>query len=206
VRAVPEKSQRHQRAFHRGGTRHEPAFNPHRALREALVNAVAHRNYEDASRKIAVQIFSDRIVVASPGYPPSRLTLAKLRCGNYRPCSRNSVIAQAIDYALKRWEALTRFVEDGSLEIDNNICENSSRASAVGKRNWLFVGHPEAGERSAVIYTLLGSCRRPGVNPFEYLKDLFTRLPSVKITQIKEFTPAAWAKAKAREKVVALAA
>jgi len=69
---------------------------PQRALREALVNAVAHRNYEDASRKIGVQIFSDRIVVASPGYPPSPLTLAKLRRGNYRPCSRNSVIAQAL--------------------------------------------------------------------------------------------------------------
>jgi ATP-dependent DNA helicase RecG len=69
---------------------------PQRSLREALVNAVAHRNYEDASRKIAVQIFSDRIVVASPGYPPSPLTLTKLRRGNYRPCSRNSVIAQAL--------------------------------------------------------------------------------------------------------------
>jgi ATP-dependent DNA helicase RecG len=69
---------------------------PQRALREALVNAVAHRNYEDTSRKIGVQVFSDRIVVASPGYPPSPLTLAKLRRGNYRPCSRNSVIAQAL--------------------------------------------------------------------------------------------------------------
>jgi predicted HTH transcriptional regulator len=69
---------------------------PQRALREALVNAVAHRNYEDASRKIGVQVFSDRVVVASPGYPPSPLTLAKLRRGNYRPCSRNSVIAQAL--------------------------------------------------------------------------------------------------------------
>ena len=69
---------------------------PRRALREALVNAVAHRNYEDASRKIAVQIFSNRVVVASPGYPPSPLTLTKLRRGNYRSCSRNSVIAQAL--------------------------------------------------------------------------------------------------------------
>jgi hypothetical protein len=70
----------------------------------------------------------------------------------------------------------------------------------------LFVGHPEAGERSAVIYTLLGSCRRHGINPFDYLKDLFTRLPAAKITQIKEFTPAAWAKVKAKEKVVDQAA
>src|SRR5208282_1358834 len=106
------------------------------------------------------------------------------------------LLGQAIDYALKRWEALNRFVEDGSLEIDNNLIENSIRPSAVGKRNWLFIGHPEAGERSAIIYTLLGNCRRHGINPFDYLKDLFTRLPAAKITQIKEFTPAAWAKEK----------
>jgi transposase len=99
---------------------------------------------------------------------------------------------------LKRWDALTRFVEDGTLEIDNNLIENAIRPSALGKKNWLFVGHPEAGERSAVIYTLLGSCRRHGVNPFDYLKDLFTRLPSAKITQIREFTPAGWAKAKGK--------
>lgn len=113
---------------------------------------------------------------------------------------------QAIDYALKRWDALTRFVEDGSLEIDNNICENSIRPSAVGKRNWLFVGHPEAGERSAVIYTLLGSCRRYGVNPFDYLKDLLTRLPAAKITEIQQFTPRAWVRAKVKEPMVAEAA
>jgi len=54
---------------------------------------------------------------------------------------------------------LNQFITDGTLEIDNNLIENSIRPSALGKRNWLFVGHPEAGERSAVIYTLLGSCR-----------------------------------------------
>ena len=106
------------------------------------------------------------------------------------------LLGQAIDYALKRWDALTRFVDDGVLEIDSNLIENSIRPSALGKKNFLFFGHPEAGERSAVIYTLLGSCRRYGVNPFDYLKDLFTRLPAAKITQIKEFTPAVWAKSK----------
>jgi predicted HTH transcriptional regulator len=69
---------------------------PQRALREALVNAVAHRNYEDASRKIMVEVFTDRVVISSPGYPPAPLTLAKLRRGNYRPCSRNPVIAQTL--------------------------------------------------------------------------------------------------------------
>lgn len=69
---------------------------PQRAVREALVNAVAHRNYEDASRKIMIEVFTDRIVISSPGYPPAPLTLAKLRRGNYRPCSRNPVIAQTL--------------------------------------------------------------------------------------------------------------
>ena len=69
---------------------------PVAALREALVNATAHRQYDDASRKISIQVFSDRLVVASPGYAPSPLTLAKLRRGTYRACSRNPVIAQTL--------------------------------------------------------------------------------------------------------------
>jgi len=116
------------------------------------------------------------------------------------------LLGKAIDYALKRWEALTRFVNDGVLEIDSNLIENSIRPSAIGKKNFLFFGHPEAGERSAVIYTLLGSCRRHGVNPFDYLKDLFTRLPAAKITEIQQFTPRAWAGSKAKAELVAQAA
>ena len=116
------------------------------------------------------------------------------------------LLGQATDYALRRWEALNRYVADGRLEIDNNLIENAIRPSALGKRNWLFIGHPEAGERSAVIYTLLGSCRRHGINPFEYLKDLFTRLPAAKIAEIKQFTPALWAKANAKDKKSAKAA
>jgi ATP-dependent DNA helicase RecG len=69
---------------------------PVAALREALVNAVAHRSYDDASRKILVPVFRDRIEIASPGYAPKPLTLAKLRRGGYRPCSRNPLIAQTL--------------------------------------------------------------------------------------------------------------
>jgi hypothetical protein len=116
------------------------------------------------------------------------------------------LLGQAIDYALKRWSALTQFLNDGYLEIDSNLIENSIRPSALGKKNFLFIGHPEAGERSAVTYSLLGSCRRHVINPFDYLKDLFSRLPAAKITRITEFTPAAWAKANAKEKVIAQAA
>jgi transposase len=86
------------------------------------------------------------------------------------------------------------------------ILQNLDQAVGPRKKNWLFIGHPEAGERSAIIYTSLGSCRRHGINPFEYLEDLFTRLPAAKITQIGEFTPARWAKANTKEKLVAQAA
>jgi predicted HTH transcriptional regulator len=71
---------------------------PVEALREALVNAVAHRQYEDAGRKILLEVFSDRVVVSSPGFPPAPITLASLRKGKYRPCSRNPVLAQCLSY------------------------------------------------------------------------------------------------------------
>ena len=69
---------------------------PVAALREAMVNAVAHRSYDDRSRKVFVRVFSDRVEISSPGYPPQPLTLAKLRRGGYRPCSRNPLIAQTL--------------------------------------------------------------------------------------------------------------
>jgi len=106
-----------------------------------------------------------------------------------------SLLGQAIDYTLARWEALTRYVEDGRLEIDNNLCENAIRPTAIGKKNFLFIGHPEAGQRSAVIYSVLGSCRRHGINPAEYLHDVFERLPKAKSSEVKTLTPSAWAKA-----------
>ena len=69
---------------------------PVAALREAVVNAVAHRSYDDSSRKVFVRVFRDRVEISSPGYPPQPLTLAKLRRGGYRPCSRNPLIAQSL--------------------------------------------------------------------------------------------------------------
>jgi predicted HTH transcriptional regulator len=71
---------------------------PTEALREALVNAVAHRQYEDAGRKIMLEVFSDRVAISSPGLPPAPITLASLRKGKYRPCSRNPVLAQCLSY------------------------------------------------------------------------------------------------------------
>ncbi|HEV8494440.1 MAG TPA: IS66 family transposase [Candidatus Angelobacter sp.] len=106
-----------------------------------------------------------------------------------------SLLGTAVSYALNLWEGLERYVVHGEIEIDNNLIENAIRPTALGKKNWLFIGHPEAGWRSAVIYSLLGSCRRHGVNTQEYLTDVLKRIPTMQASQVKELTPSAWAKA-----------
>lgn len=105
-----------------------------------------------------------------------------------------SLFGEAIGYALARWAELSRYVEHGRAEIDNNLVENAIRPTALGKKNFLFIGHPAAGWRSAVIYSVLGSCRRLGIDPHEYLRDVLRRLPDMKMSQIEQITPAAWAK------------
>jgi transposase len=105
-----------------------------------------------------------------------------------------SLMGKAIDYALNQWPSLRVFLEDGRLEIDNNLLENAIRPTAIGKKNWLFIGGAQAGDRSAIIYTIIECCRRRGLDPFAYLRDVFSRLPSMTHWQVKDLTPAAWAK------------
>jgi transposase len=94
--------------------------------------------------------------------------LTKLKTsGRHLP---QSPLAGAIEYSLGLWSTLTVYLADGQVEIDNNLVENAIRPTAVGKKNWLFVGDADAGERSAIIYTLIESCRRRGLNPYAYLK------------------------------------
>lgn len=109
-----------------------------------------------------------------------------------------SGFGQAITYALDQWESLIRYVDNGRVEIDNNLIENAIRPTAIGKKNFLFIGHPDAGWYSAIIYSLLGSCRRHGINPLEYLTEILKRLPTATNQQIEQLTPAAWAKARKR--------
>jgi len=110
-----------------------------------------------------------------------------------------SQMGRAIGYALPLWEQLLVFVHDGRVEIDNNLVENAIRPTAIGKKNYMFFGHPEAGERSAIIYTLLENCKRHGINPQEYLQDVLTRRLTTPLDQIHQLTPANWAAAQRQE-------
>ena len=106
-----------------------------------------------------------------------------------------SLMGVAIDYALGQWRTLDVYLDDGRVEIDNNLVENAIRPTALGKKNWLFIGEAGAGDRGAILYTLIECCRRRGVDPYAYLKDVLTRLPSMTNHQIPQASPSAWAKA-----------
>ena len=103
-----------------------------------------------------------------------------------------SGIAKAIDYSLNRWTALTRFLLDGDVPIDNNHLENQMRPVALGRRNWLFIGSELAGERSAMIMSLLQSAKLNKADPWAYLKDVLTRLPTQLNSRIEELLPHRW--------------
>lgn len=103
-----------------------------------------------------------------------------------------STLGKAVNYFVNEYEALKGYLCDGRYEIDNNLIENSIRPTAVGRRRWLFIGHPAAGWRSAIIYSILVSLRRRGINPQEYLTDVLARLPTAKTRDIQDLLPANW--------------
>ena len=103
-----------------------------------------------------------------------------------------SALGRAIDYTLGLWDRLCVYLGNGHVEIDNNRIENAIRPTAIGKKNWLFIGREDTGERSAVIYTLIESAKRHGHEPYVYLKDLLERLPGMHLSEIDKLLPANW--------------
>lgn len=103
-----------------------------------------------------------------------------------------SVLFIAARYGLNQWDALQVYIADGRLAIDNNSVEFAIRTPAMGRRNWLFLGHPDAGWRSAVIYSVVASCRRRGIEPSAYLADVLRRLPGMRADQVQDLVPARW--------------
>ena len=104
----------------------------------------------------------------------------------------SSATAKALDYSLRRWQALTGFVDDGRLPVDNNWIENQIRPIAIGRNNWLFAGSLRAGQRAAAIMSLVQSARMNGHDPYAYLKDVLTRLPTHKASRVRELLPHRW--------------
>jgi len=157
-----------------------------RQLRLSRAGPALRQAHRRAHSRMVVERCSRALLLLRPRYLPQ------------------SPMGQAISYALNQWPTLERFLDHGEVEIDNNLVENAIRPTAIGKKNWLFFGSEEAGQRSAVIYTLIENCRRHGVEPYTYLKDVLERLPTTTNQQVGQLTPLNWKKA--RQQQVRLAA
>jgi hypothetical protein len=103
--------------------------------------------------------------------------------------SVKSPLAGAIQYTLGRWTALTRYVDDGRIEIDNNAAERAIRALVLGRRNYLFAGSDGGGETAARLYSLIGTCRLNGIDPHRYLRYVLERIAAHPINRIDELLP-----------------
>ncbi len=110
----------------------------------------------------------------------------------------SSPLGKAINYTLERWDGLQRYADadSGEVEIDNNFVENAIRPTAVGKKNWLFIGHPKAGQMSAIIYTIIENCRLHDIDPMEYLNDVLPRIMDHPHQRISELLPRQWKQAR----------
>ena len=156
------------------------------------IEARLRENKAGPALRLAVRAHQSRPIV-------NRLERVFLRLkagGKHLP---QSPLGIALDYALGQWTSLQVFLGDGRVEIDNNLVENSIRPTALGKKNWLFIGEANAGDRSAILYTIIESCRRRGIEPYAYLREILTRLPHMTNRQIPEVIPAVWAKTRLQE-------
>ena len=118
-----------------------------------------------------------------------------------------SLTGEAITYALNQWAKLRMFLHDGRVQIDHNLIEKTIRPSAIGKKNWLFMGDVQTGLRAATFYTLIGNCHRQGIIATDYLTDILKRLPTETNQTVHRLTPKAWAADQtAKHQALALAA
>ena len=107
--------------------------------------------------------------------------------------SRHAPVAQAMDYMLKRWEAFTRFLEDGCICLTNNAAERALRGIALGRKSWLFAGSDRGGDRAAVMYTLLCTCQLAGVDPQAYIADVLLKIAAGwPASRLDELLPHQW--------------
>ncbi len=103
-----------------------------------------------------------------------------------------SAIGKALAYSIARWPELMLYATDGKLTIDNNPVENSIRPVAIGRKNYLFAGSHEAAKRSAMLYSLMGTCKLHGINPFIWLRDVLQRIATHPINKIEDLLPHNW--------------
>ena len=110
----------------------------------------------------------------------------------YQKVTPKSPIGKAIGYALRRWNKLVRYVDHGHIEIDNNMIENAIRPLALGRKNYLFAGSHEPAQTIGYYYTIFGTCKMLGVNPYEFMVWFLKNIAATKISEIASISPMAY--------------
>jgi len=123
------------------------------------------------------------------GYTQQALFLGR---AERKKLSSKAPVAKAIDYSLKRWDAFTRFLDDGRFCMSNNAAERAVRGIAVGRRNWTFCGSDSGGRRAAAIYTLIETCKLNDIDAWAWLCDVLARIADHPIKKIAELLPWNW--------------
>lgn len=166
-----------------------------------------HKNNQSPVGQRALELIGELYAIereAAPLSPARRLALRQEKAKPLADALHTWMLAQrqrvlngtgtakALDYSLKRWAALTRYLDDPFIPIDNNHIEQQIRPVAIGRNNWLFAGSLRAGKRAAAIMSLIQSAKLNGLNPHAYLKDVLTRLPTHPNSRIDELLPHNW--------------
>jgi transposase len=146
----------------------------------------------DVEREVKTLTPAERLAIRQVKSKPLADALQQWMLLQRRQITDGSATAKALDYSLKRWTALTQFLDNGQLPIDNNWIENQIRPIAIGRNNWLFAGSLRAGQRAAAVMSLIQSSKLNGHDPYAYLKDVLARLPTHKNNQIEELLPHRW--------------
>nr|WP_216612324.1 IS66 family transposase [Myxococcus xanthus] len=149
------------------------------AREAAVVRTTAHRELRQVHSAPVLARLRVWLEAQAPRHPPK------------------SPLGQALSYAMKQWEALTRFVENERLPLDNNRSESALRKVALGRKNFLFVGHEAAGENLAGLYALVATCEANQINPEAYLADVLLRVQTHPNSRIGELLPHEWKRRRA---------
>jgi transposase len=140
-------------------------------------------------REIRGQLPKERLTVRRARSAPLLESLQGWLRATHATLSVKSPLAGAIQYTLARWTALTRYLEDGRIAIDNNAAERAIRALVLGRRNYLFAGSDAGGETAPRLYSLIGTCRLNGIDPHLYLRYVLERIAAHRINRIDELLP-----------------
>jgi transposase len=152
----------------------------------------------DIEREINGRSIDQRVAVRRDRVAPLVSELETWMRQEYGKLSRHSDVAKAMNYMLSRWQAFTRFLDDGRICITNNAAERALRGIALGRKSWLFAGSDRGGERAAVIYTLIQTARLNDVDPQAWLADVLARINNHNVQKLDQLLPWNWKSERAK--------